>query len=174
MGVVDEVLGKDDIDSIGKLQSEGISVIIGTNMHSLEALLGHPLYSQLLPPQDRLVSPHSVPLNSMSGGMNNSHHMRRNSYGYSAMSPHLLILEMSFDGTEVKMYKNIPAAVKAIKRFSQPEYKTYSLKWQGYNAGDSSGASKYMNNQLHKRTTSRMVNRLMKDTLSYKSLSIPN
>ena len=33
------------------------------------------------------------------------------------MSPHLLILEMNFDGTEVKMYKNIPAAVKAIKRF---------------------------------------------------------
>jgi len=161
--VVDEVLSEDDIEAIGKLQSEGISVVIGTNMHSLEALLGHPVYSQLLPPQDRLVSPHSLPINAMSGG----------SYGYSAMSPHLLILEMSFDGTEVKMYKNIPAAVKAIKRFSQPEYKTYSLKWQGYNAGDSSGASKYMNNQLHKRTTSRMVNRLMKDTLSYKSLSIP-
>merc|ERR1712176_303258 len=167
--VVDEVLSEEDIEAIGKLQSEGISVVIGTNMHSLEALLGHPLYSHLLPPQDRLMD--IPPLNTMSGGSHG--HGRRSSYGYSAMSPHSLILEMSFDGTEVKMYKNIPAAVKAIKRFSQSEYTSYSLKWQGYNAGDGSGASKYMNNQLHKRTTSRMVNRLMKDTLSYKSLSIP-
>ena len=168
--VVDEVLSEEDIEAIGKLQSEGISVVIGTNMHSLEALLGHPLYSLLLPPQDRLVSPHSMPLNSMSGAQ----HSRRHSYGYSAMSPHLLILEMSFDGTEVKMYKNIPAAVKAIKRFSQPEYTSYSLKWQGYNPSDTQTASKYMGSQLHKRTTSKMVHRLMKDTLSYKSLSIPN
>merc|ERR1712176_1706105 len=73
--VVDEVLSEDDIEAIGKLQSEGISVVIGTNMHSLEALLGHPLYSQLLPPQDRLVSPHSLPINAMSGGLN-GHHSR--------------------------------------------------------------------------------------------------
>jgi len=171
--VVDEVLSKEDIQSIGKLQSEGISVIIGTNMHSLEALLGHPVYSQLLPPQDRLLSPQDYnPINAMSGSSMHGHN-RRSSYQYSAMSPHLLILEMNFDGTEVKMYKNIPAAVKAIKRFSQPEYKLYNLKWQGYNPTDSQTANKYMNNQLHKRTTSRMVNRLMKDTLSYKNLNIP-
>lgn len=174
--VVDEVLSNDDIEAIGKLQSEGISVVVGTNMHSLEALLGHPIYSQLLPPQDRLVSPHSLsPLNTMSGGMHAGHpnHSRRSSYGYSAMSPHLLILEMNKDGTEVKMYKNIPAAVKAIKRFSQPEYKSYDLKWSGYNPSDTQTASKYMNTQFHKRTTSKMVNRMMKDTLSYRSLNIP-
>eukprot|EP01084_Bolivina_argentea_P004412 8384_1 len=168
--VVDEVLSLNDIESIGKLQSEGISVIVGTNMHSLEALLGHPLYSQLLPPQDRLLE-HGVALNTMSGSSSYSH-QRKASYLYSAMSPHLLILEMNSDGTEVKMYKNIPAAVKAIKRFSQPEYTSYQLKWQGYNPSDSSHASKYMNNELHKRTTSRMVNRLMKDTLSYRNVGV--
>ena len=171
--VVDEVLSANDIESIGKLQSEGISVIVGTNMHSLEALLGHPLYSQLLPPQDRLLSPNDLnPLNAMSGSSMHSHN-RRLSYQYSSMSPHLLILEMNFDGTEVKMYKNIPGAVKAIKRFSQPEYTSYKLKWQGYNPTDTNTASKYMSNPIHKRTTSRMVNKLMKDTLSYKNLNIP-
>jgi len=168
--VVDEVLSDGDIEAIGKLQSEGISVVVGTNMHSLEALLAHPIYSQLLPPQDRLISPHSMsPLNTMSGSM----HQRRSSYGYSAMSPHLLILEMNRDGTEVKMYKNIPAAVKAIKRFSQPEFSQYTLKWQGYTQRDSNTANKFLNTQFHKRTTSRMVNKMMKDTLSYRSLGIP-
>lgn len=161
--VVDEVLSSDDIKSIGKLQSEGISVVVGTNMHSLEALLGHPTYSQLLPPQNRLTSPDYSPM--LSGAT----HPRRSSYQYSAMSPHLLILEISADGLEVKMYKNIPAAVKAIKRYSQPEYKSYKLKWQGYNPTDASAASKFVNEQMHRRTTSRMVNKLMKETMSYKS-----
>eukprot|EP00483_Globobulimina_turgida_P000065 UN00065 len=107
-----------------------------------------------------------VSLNTMSGSM----HQRRVSYQYSSMSPHLLILEMNADGTGVKMFKNIPGAVKAVKRFSQPEYKSFHLKWQGYNPAGNQHASKYMNNQLHKGTTSRMVNKLVKDTLSYKSL----
>jgi len=164
--VVDEVLSSDDITSIGKLQSEGISVVVGTNMHSLEALLGHPTYSQLLPPQNRLISHEYPAMNTLSGAT----HSRRSSYQYSAMSPHLLILEISADGLEVKMYKNIPAAVKAIKRFSQPEYKSYKLKWQGYNPTDTSAASKFVNDQAHRRTTSRMVNKLMKETMSYHSL----
>ena len=129
--VVDEVLSLGDIESIGKLQSEGISVVVGTNMHSLEALLGHPMYAQLLPPQNRLVSGLGYSEhNTLSGGSHghhghHGHHSRRSSYQYSAMSPHLLILEINSDGTEVKMYKNIPEAVKAIKRFSQPDFKTY-------------------------------------------------
>ena len=77
--MVDEVLSSEDIESIGKLQSEGISVIVGTNMHSLEALLGNPLYSQLLPPQDRLISPSDYPLNAMSGSTMHRH----NHYQYS-------------------------------------------------------------------------------------------
>eukprot|EP01084_Bolivina_argentea_P234358 394560_1 len=106
--VVDEVVTSDDIESIGVLQSEGISVVVGTNMRSLEALLAHPLYSQLLPPQNRL-----PPSNQ-----------------YSSMSPHLLILEISNSCNDVKMYKNIPAAIKAITRFSQPECLLYPLKWK--------------------------------------------
>eukprot|EP00485_Elphidium_margaritaceum_P002329 CAMPEP_0202686954 /NCGR_PEP_ID=MMETSP1385-20130828/2692_1 /ASSEMBLY_ACC=CAM_ASM_000861 /TAXON_ID=933848 /ORGANISM="Elphidium margaritaceum" /LENGTH=1118 /DNA_ID=CAMNT_0049341643 /DNA_START=39 /DNA_END=3395 /DNA_ORIENTATION=+ len=169
--VVDEVVTQDDIASIGRLQSEGISAVLGTNMHSLEALVGHPLYSQLLPPQDRLVSPSDYPLNSMMGGAG---HSRRASYQYSSMSPYLLILEMNFDGTQVKVYKDIPAAVKAIKRYGQPEFSEYKLRWQGYNPSDASTATKYINNPVHKRTTSRMVNRMMKDSLSTRNLSIPS
>eukprot|EP01084_Bolivina_argentea_P027875 51788_1 len=169
--VVDEVLSENDIESISKLQSEGISVIVGTNMHSLEALLGHPLYSQLLPPQDRLLE-HGIQLNTLSSSSSHNRKLSHfNNYQqYSSMSPHLLILEMNNDGTQVKMYKNIPAAVKAIKRFSQPEYKKYKLKWQGYNTNDNAAATKYINHQLHKRTTSKMVSKLMKDTLSYKNI----
>merc|ERR1719336_714349 len=109
-------------------------------------------------------------MNTLSGAT----HSRRSSYQYSAMSPHLLILEISANGLEVKMYKNIPAAVKAIKRFSQPEYKSYHLKWEGYNPTGAQAAAKFVSEQAHKRTTSKMVNKLMKETLSYHTLPRPS
>ena len=108
--IVDEVLSEHDINVVSKLQSEGISCIVGTNMHSLKALIGHPVFSRLLPQQQSLNHNNSIK-------------------NINTISPYLIVLEMDYKGNNVKMYKNIPDAIVSIKKKLEPPCKNYNIKW---------------------------------------------
>ena len=149
--IVDEVLSEEDINALQKLQSEGISVVCGTNMSTLQALMSHTVFSKLLPPQDR---PNFV---------NNKH---VNSISF--MSAHLVILELNYQATQLKVYKNVPAACKAVIKNNLPPCDTYPIEWMSYNQSKYSLVKVAHSKTKHTRSNSRHINKLIKK--SYRNL----
>ncbi|ETO11797.1 hypothetical protein RFI_25579, partial [Reticulomyxa filosa] len=160
--VVSEALSEEDIKVLSKLQSEGISVIVGTNMHSLPSLLGHETFSKLLPPQNRLenVQPKTKHKHKKSDDAVSS--SASNMYA-ALMSPHLVILELNYNASKLRVYKNIPDAVRAVKDNIEPKCDTVPLRWGQF---DHSVGTAKMTRALHRRDTSKALGALMQQTLS--------
>ncbi|ETO33934.1 hypothetical protein RFI_03163 [Reticulomyxa filosa] len=110
--VVGETINEDDIGVLSKLQREGIRVIVGTNVHSLSTLLRDETFNPLLPV--------AVP---MEGGLSTLH------FSHTLLSPHLLVLELNATASKVRMYKDIPDAVRQVRQNIQPKCDTFVLKW---------------------------------------------
>lgn len=158
--IVDEVLSEDDINALQKLQSEGISVVCGTNMATLPALMSHAVFSSLLPPQDRASGYHK---------QSKHRHDGHGSSTISFMSAHLVILELNYTATTLRVYKNVPAACKAVTKGLSPPCDTYPIDWRSYSRSKHDMA-KVVHTSMHghARSNSRHINKLIKK--SYRNL----
>ncbi|ETO26212.1 ATPase [Reticulomyxa filosa] len=145
--VVGEVLSEEDIQVLSKLQSEGISVIVGTNMHSLSSLLGHKSKRRLSVDQQHLL-------------LNKTH---ASFVDTSLMSSHLLILELNYNASKLRVYKNVPEAVRAIKDNIEPKCDVVTLRWGQF---DHSVNTAKMTRAMSRRDTSKALGALMQKTIS--------
>ena len=143
--VVDEVMNEEGIYELSKLQSEGISVIAGTNIATLKALLVHPIFSKLLPSQHQLIGHDKIKKKNVR-------------VLESIMSPHLLVLELNHNASKLRVYKNIPAAVKSIKHQLNPQCEIVNLEWGQF--GDVKTFT-----HTHKREISSAMDMLMQQSL---------
>ncbi|ETO05358.1 hypothetical protein RFI_32038 [Reticulomyxa filosa] len=79
------------------------------------------------------------------------------------MSPHLVVLELNYNASKLRVYKNIPDAVRAVKDNIEPKCDTVSLRWGQF---DHSMGTTKMTRALHRRDTSKALGALMQQTLS--------
>ena len=158
--VVDEIDSLSDIEALQRLQRQGISVIVGTNVANLQSLMGHPLFAGLLPSGTggaNNIDPSAYEnqqLNALlrSGSGKNLRkkieHFRNKSGGSDLLSQNgykdmpglsrnMVILELDYDATKLKLIKNVPSAIEAIQKQLLPKMKMEKLQWSHYNESQS-------------------------------------
>ncbi|ETO35996.1 hypothetical protein RFI_01066, partial [Reticulomyxa filosa] len=139
------------IEKYGNKNYNGVrAVISGSNNHLLFITYHEKDISvKLLPPQNRLenIQPKTKHKHKKSDDAVSS--SASNIYA-ALISPHLVVLELNYDASKLRVYKNIPDAVRTVKDNIEPKCDTVSLRWGQF---DHSMGTTKMTRALHRRDT---------------------